>query len=133
MFFVFLQARTKKKFWVSMGNRTSDLWILLHYDAPPHSHKDSMVSKAHYKVYVRHRSCKLYNLHVIKCNHKKFVWVWFCAKHILFPIFKKEELIKMLYKEFELRNSLTSSTYHQPLSHSKSWCYGENINGYLSK
>lgn len=42
-------------------------------DAPPQSHKDSMVSKAHYEVHVGHRSCKLYNLHVIKCNRKKFV------------------------------------------------------------
>ena len=38
---------TKKKFWVPMRNRTSDLWIP-HSDALSLSHRDSTVSKVYY-------------------------------------------------------------------------------------
>ena len=42
---------TKKKFWVSTRNQTSELWILLS-DALPLTHRDSMVSEVyHEEVY----------------------------------------------------------------------------------
>ena len=53
--------QTKKKFWVPLGNQTSDLWIS-QSDALPLSHRDSMVSKAHYEViyvHIQHLSCIL--------------------------------------------------------------------------
>ena len=39
---------TKKKFWVSTRNQTSELWILLS-DTLPLSHRDSMVSEVDYE------------------------------------------------------------------------------------
>ena len=49
---------TKKTFWVPIRNRTSDLRIP-RSDALPLSHRDSMVSKAYYKVHIWHASCIL--------------------------------------------------------------------------
>ena len=42
---------TKKKFWVTTRNQTSDLWIL-HSNALPLSHTDSMVNKVDYEVHM---------------------------------------------------------------------------------
>ena len=42
---------TKKKFWVPMRNRTSDLRIP-HSDALPLSHRDSTVSEVYYEVHM---------------------------------------------------------------------------------
>ena len=44
------ECGTKKKFWVTMRNQTSDLWIL-HSNALPLSHTDSMVNKVDYEVH----------------------------------------------------------------------------------
>ena len=49
---------TKKTFWVTIRNRTSDLRIPCS-DALPQSRGDSMVSKAYYKVHIWHASCIL--------------------------------------------------------------------------
>ena len=43
---------TKKKFWVPMRNRTSDLRIP-RFDAPPLSHRDSTVSEVFYEVHMK--------------------------------------------------------------------------------
>ena len=57
---------TKKKFWVLMRNQTSELWIPLS-DAPPLSHRDSIVSEVYYEeVYyevptsIPHRDSKFF-------------------------------------------------------------------------
>ena len=49
---------TKKTFWVPIRNWTSDLRIPCS-DALPQSRRDSMVSKAYYKVHIWHASCIL--------------------------------------------------------------------------
>ena len=52
VFFLSCHERgTKKKFWVTMRNQTSDLWIL-HSNALPLSHTDSMVNKVYYEVHM---------------------------------------------------------------------------------
>ena len=56
-FIVLSRAWIKKKFWVPMRNRTSDVRIP-RSDAQKLSHKHSMVSKALYEVHVWHPSCK---------------------------------------------------------------------------
>ena len=52
------ERRTSKKFWVLMTNWTSHLRIP-HFYALPLSHGDSILSKAHYEVYIWHGSCIL--------------------------------------------------------------------------
>ena len=50
-FCLVMSVGQRKKFWVPMKNQTSDLRIL-HSNALPLSHTDSMVSKVYYKVHV---------------------------------------------------------------------------------
>ena len=52
------ERRTSKKFWVLMTNQTSHLRIPHSY-ALPLRHGDSILSKAHYEVYICHGSCIL--------------------------------------------------------------------------
>ena len=50
-FCLVMSVGQRKKFWVPMKNRTSELWILCS-NALPLSHTDSTVSKVYYKVHV---------------------------------------------------------------------------------
>ena len=49
----FRERETKKKCWVRMKNRTSDL-LIPRSDALPLSHRDSTVSEVYYEVHITH-------------------------------------------------------------------------------
>ena len=68
-FHLVMSVGQKKKFWVPMRNRTSDLWIS-HSDALPLSHRDSMVSEVCYKV---HMTCTLHTARISNVNSIMFV------------------------------------------------------------
>ena len=70
----------KKTFWVPIRNRTSDLRIPCS-DALPQSRRDSMLSKAYYKVHIWHTSCILLRsaMSIASCFVnwiRKMVTVW---------------------------------------------------------
>ena len=70
VFFLSCHERgTKKKFWVTMRNQTSDLWIL-HSNALPLSHTDSMVNKVYYEV---HMTCVLHTARISNVDCVMFV------------------------------------------------------------
>ena len=99
------ERETKKKFWVPMRNRTSLLRIP-RSDALPLSHRDSMVSRARYKVYIWQASCImrgcsssslflyraqnlpsfLFSLQNMTLSTLLKIWTKFVLEHHLFPL-----------------------------------------------
>ena len=103
------ECRTKKKFWVPMRNRTSDLWIS-HSDALPLSHRDSTVSKVYYEVLMTRalHTARISNVNGIKFGKQNNKEGKFWALYLVFTqgeLFQpvKSKCLSWLYQQRKCR------------------------------